>query len=132
AKLALTEAAQKGLRPGSDAPEEIHDYMKHAFEISDSLRRQLKTATDNPLIYEISITDSNSIILISTDESLPSRFLPCRTPISQLVQRNFLHQIRVLAGPSKIFELNYPFSNGNKPFNEIRVSLSSGFLLNNI
>ena len=31
AKLALTEAAQKGLRPGSDAPEEIHDYVRHAF-----------------------------------------------------------------------------------------------------
>ena len=132
AKLALTEAAQKGLRPGSDAPEEIHDYVRHAFEISDSLRGQLKAATDNPLIYEVSVTDSNSMVLISTDESLPGQFLPRRTPISQLVQRNFLHQVKVLAGPSKVFELDYPFSNGGKPFGEVRVSLSSGFLLNDI
>src|SRR5215472_11429236 len=130
AKNALTEAAQEGLRPGSDAPEEIHDYVRHAFEISDSLHSQLKAATDNPLIYEVSITDQNGMVLISTDESLPGKLVARRTPISQLIQRNFLHQVKVLAGPSRLFELDYPFSNGGQPFGEVRVVLSSGFLLN--
>jgi len=132
AKNALTEAAQEGLRPGSDAPEEIHDYVRHAFEISDSLHSQLKAATDNPLIYEVSITDQNGMVLISTDESLPGKLVARRTPISQLIQRNFLHQVKVLAGPSRLFELDYPFSNGGQPFGEVRVVLSSGFLLNDI
>jgi len=128
AKHALTEAAQKGLRPASDAPEEIHDYVRHAFEISESLRTQLRAARENPLIYEVSITDRDGMVMVSTDEDLPGRFLPRRTPISQLIQRSFLHQIKVLTGPSRVFEVDYPFSNGNQPFGEVRVALASGFL----
>jgi PAS domain S-box-containing protein len=132
AQHALADAGEQGLRPASDSPQEIHDYVRHAFEISEGLRTQLKAATDNPLIYEVSITDHDGMVLISTDESLPGRFSPRRTPLSQLVQRNFLHQVKVLAGPSKVFELDYPFSKGGQPFGEVRVLLSSGFLLNDI
>ena len=56
AKYALVEAAQHGLRPDSYAPEEIHDYVRHAFEISEGLRTQLGYAKENGLIYEVSIT----------------------------------------------------------------------------
>ena len=132
AQHALADAGEQGLRPASDSPQEIHDYVRHAFEISEGLRTQLKAATDNPLIYEVSITDHDGMVLISTDESLPGKFSPRRTPLSQLVQRNFLHQVKVLAGPSKVFEQDYPFSKGGQPFGEVRVLLSSGFLLNDI
>jgi PAS domain S-box-containing protein len=132
AKHALTEAAQQGLRPASDAPEEIHDYVRHAFEISEGLRTQLRAAKENPLIYEVSITDRDGMVLVSTDENLPGTFLPRRTPISQLIRRNFLHQVKVLFGPSRVFELDFPFSNGNQQFGEVRVALASGFLLSEI
>src|SRR5229473_2070950 len=132
AKHALLEAGRQGLRPASDAPEEIHDFVRHSFEISDGLRTGLKAAKDNPLIYEVSITDLDGMVLASTDENLPGSFLPRRTPLSQLVQRNFLHQVKVLAGPSKLFELDSPFSNGDKPFGEVRVVLNVGLLLNEI
>ena len=132
AKQAILEAGQRGLRPASDAPEETHDFVRHAFEINEGLRTQLKAAKANPLIYEVSITDLDGMVLVSTDENLPGSFLPRRTPLAQLVQRNFLHQVKVLAGPSNRFELDLPFSNGNQPFGEVRVALSSGFLLNDI
>src|SRR6266446_5107735 len=132
AKQALLEAGQQGLRPASDAPEEIHDFVRHAFEISEGLRTQLRAAKENPLIYEVSITDLDGMVLVSTDENLPGSFLPRRAPLSQLVRRSFLHQVRVLAEPSRVFELDFPFSNGNKPFGEVRVALSSGFLLYDI
>jgi len=107
AKHALLEAGQQGLRPASDAPDEIHDFVRHAFEISDGLRTQLKAAKENPLIYEVSITDLDGMVLASTDENLPGLYLPRRTPLSQLVQRNFLHQVKVLAGPTKVFEAGF-------------------------
>jgi PAS domain S-box-containing protein len=132
ARHALKEAAQQGLRPGSDAPEEIHDYVRHAFEISEGLRTQLRAAKENPLIYEVSITDTDGLVLASSDENLPGTFLARRTPLSQLVGRNFLHQVKVLFGPSRVFEFDYPFSNGNKPFGEVRVAVASGLLLKEI
>src|SRR6266566_3193388 len=125
AQHALTDAAERGLRPASDAPEEIHDYVRHAFEINEGLHTQLKAAKDNPLIYEVSIADSEGMVLISTDESLPGTYLPRRTSLNQLVQRNFLHQVKVLAGRSKVYELDYPFTKSNQPFGEVRVVLST-------
>src|SRR6202158_1357270 len=132
AQLAVTVAGAQGLRPASDSPEEIRDYVRHAFEISEGLRTQLKAAKDNPLIYEISITDNTGMVLISTDEDLPGKFLPRRAPLAQLVQRNFLHQEKVLVGPPEVFELDYPFTKGKQPFGEVRVALSSGLLLREI
>ena len=132
AQRALTEAAQQGLRPASDSPQEIHDFVRHAFEIDEGLHTQLKAAKENPLIYEVSIADQDGKVMISTDENLPGKFLPKRIPLSQLVQRNFLHQVKVLAGPTKLFELDYPFSKGGKPFGEVRVVLNAGLLLNEI
>ena len=132
AQHALTDAAQQGLRPASDSPQEIHDFVRHAFEIDEGLHTQLKAAKENPLIYEVSITDQDGKVMASTDENLPGKYLPRRTPLSQLVQRNFLHQVKVLAGPSKLFELDYPFNKGSKPFGEVRVVLNAGLLLNEI
>jgi hypothetical protein len=132
AQRALTDAAQRGLRPSSDSPQEIHDFVRHAFEIDEGLHTQLKAAKENPLIYEVSITDQDGKVMVSTDENLPGQFLPKRIPLSQLVQRNFLHQVKVLAGPTKLFELDYPFSKGSKPFGEVRVVLNAGLLLNEI
>jgi PAS domain S-box-containing protein len=132
AQRALTDAGEQGVRPASDNPQEIHDYVRHAFEINEGLHTQLKAAKENPLIYEVSIADHEGMVLVSTDENMPGKFLPRRTPLSQLVQRNFLHQVKVLAGPSKVFELDFPFSKGGQPFGEVRVALASGFLLKEI
>jgi len=132
ARHALVEAGQQGYRPASDAPEEIHDFVRHAFEISEGLHTEFAAAKDNPLIYEVSITDLDGMVLASTDENLPGSYLPRRPALSQLVQRNFLHQVKVLAGPSRLFELDYPFSNANRPFGEVRVVLNVGLLLSEI
>ena len=139
AKNALTEAKQLGLRPDSDAPKDIHDYVRHAFEISEGLQTQLQAAKDNLLIYEVSITDTSGLVLASSDPSLPGAFLAHRTPISQLEARNFLHKagvlLRTLRGASKgpqLFEVNYPFNNGETPFGEVRVVVDSALLLKEI
>jgi PAS domain S-box-containing protein len=132
AQHALTDAGEQGLRPASDDPQEIHDFVRRAFEINEGLRTQLKAAKENPLIYEVSIVDHDGMVLISTDEDLQGKFLPRRTPLSQLVQRNVLHQVKVLAGPSKVFELDFAFSKGRQPFGEVRVALDSGILLKEI
>ena len=144
---ALTEAKQLGLRPDSDSPKDIHDYVRHAFEISEGLQTQFKGAKENPLIYEVSITDSDGMVLASSDPNLPGAFLAHRTSISQFEARSFLHQVgvllRALRGASKgpqLFEVERPFRliigdkplNEGKPFGEVRVVVDSGLLLKEI
>ncbi|HKW63600.1 MAG TPA: ATP-binding protein [Candidatus Acidoferrum sp.] len=139
AKHALTEAAQQGLRPDSDSPKDMHDYVRLAFEKSGGLRTQLSAASDNLLIYEVSITDTDGLVLASTDQNLPGAILARRTPISQLEARSFLHQVGVLLrtlrgakqGP-QLFEVDYPFDNDKKPFGEVRVIVTTGLLIEEI
>ncbi len=139
AKNALTEAKQLRLRPESDSPKDIHDYVRLAFEKSEGLQTQLKAAKENLLIYEVSITDTDGLVLASSDPNLPGAFLARRTPISQLEARSFLHQsgvlLRTLRGANKdpqLFEVEYPFINAGKPFGEVRVIVDSGLLLKEI
>jgi PAS domain S-box-containing protein len=132
ARRALTDAKREGLRPASNDPEDIHDYVRHAFEIDEGLHAQLKSAKDTPSVYEVSITDSDGMVMVSTDEGLPGKFLLHRLPLSQLTQRGFLHQAKVLAGLPRIYEYDFPFMNGRDPFGEVRIAVSSGLLLEEI
>lgn len=81
AKHALGEAGQQGLRPDSYAPKEIHDYVRHAFEINEGLRTQLVAARSNPLIYEVAIVDTNGTVLSSTEENHLGKFLQRRASL---------------------------------------------------
>jgi len=132
AKRALAEVAERGLRPASNDPNDINDYVQEAFRMSAGLRAQLTAAKVEPSIYEVSITNNAGRVLISTDESLRGKFLARRTNISQLTRRGYLRQAKVLAGPPQVYELDFPFSNGDQPFGEVRVVVSSGLLLNEI
>jgi PAS domain S-box-containing protein len=132
AQRALTDAANDGLRPISNSAEDIHEYVWQAFKLDEGLHAQLKAAKDTPSIYEVSITDRDGTVLISTDESLPGKFLPRRLPLSQLTERSFVHQVKVFAGLPRIYELDFPFSKGGQPFGEVRVAVSSGLLLSDI
>src|SRR6266849_1695763 len=132
AKRALAEVAERGLRPASNDPNDINDYVQEAFRMSAGLRAQLTAAKVEPSIYEVSITNNAGRVLISTDESLRGKFLARRTNISQLTRRGYLHQAKVLAGPPQVYELDFPFNNGDQPFGEVRVVVSSGLLLNEI
>jgi PAS domain S-box-containing protein len=132
AQRALTEAADSGLRPTSNNSADIYDYVRKAFELSDGLRAQLKAAKGIRSIYEVSITDENGTVLVSTDESLRGKVLPRRAPLSQLTQRGYLHQAKVLGGPPKVYEYDFPFTKNGQPFGEVRVAVSSGLLLDEI
>jgi PAS domain S-box-containing protein len=132
AQRALTDAAESGLRPASDDPQEIHDYVRHAFEVSENLHAQLKATKGIRLIYEVSITDYDGTVLVSSDESLQGKFLARRAPISQLTQRGYLHQAKVLAGPPRRFERDLPFTKSGQPFGEVRVVVDSGLLRDEI
>jgi PAS domain S-box-containing protein len=129
AHRALTDAANAGLRPSSNDSDDIHDYVRHAFEIDEGLLAQLKAAKDTPSIYEVSITDDDGLVLVSTDESLSGKTLPRRLPLSQLTQSSSVHQVKVLTGPPMIYELDFPFNINRQPFGEVRVAVSSGLLL---
>ncbi|MGB6667155.1 MAG: ATP-binding protein [Candidatus Acidiferrum sp.] len=129
-QVALLNAEAQGWRPETNSKQDVRDYVTYALGSSQGLQAELKAAFASSSIYEVSITDSDGIVLASTDEALRGKFRERRPPLSQLTQRGFLHQLKVLAGPLGVYEYEFPFNNGSEPFGEVRVAVSSALLLN--
>jgi PAS domain S-box-containing protein len=132
ARHALEDAKVQGLRPASEDPQEIHDYVAHAFEINEGLTSRLQSATDSPSIYEVTIVDKDDVVLVSSDPSLLGKTALRKTPFSQLVQSSFVRQVRALAEKARIYEVDYPFKLRGNPFGEVRIAVSTALLLSDI
>src|SRR6202790_4407403 len=91
AHRAVVNAPNEGIRPESTSPKDVHDYVRHVFEIDESLHAQLNAAKSTFSIYEVSITDQEGLVLVSTDDAMQGKFVTRRTPLSQLTQRGLSH-----------------------------------------
>src|SRR5271167_1401478 len=132
ASHALEDAKLRGFLPTSDEAEDTHDYVRKAFETSDWLGAQLKSATDVPGVYEVSIVDRGGVVLVSSDNSLAGKMALRRPPFSQLVQSPFVRQVRILAEKAHVYEVDLPFNIRKIPFGEVRVAVETSLLLANI
>jgi len=126
------DARVMGMRPSSEDPQEIHDFVRKVFETSDALNTQLTAASELPSIYEVSIVDRDGLVLVSSDPSQAGKVVPRRQPLSKLVQSAIVRQIRILAGPPQVYEVEYPFKVRTQPFGEVRVAVQTGLLLKNL
>jgi PAS domain S-box-containing protein len=132
ARQADEDAKTMGMRPASEDPQEIHDYVRKVFEISDALNARLNAALDSPSIYEVSIVDRNGVVLVSSDSSQAGKIEARRPPLARLVQSAIVRQVRILAGPAQVYEVELPFHVRNQPFGEVRVAVSTVLLLDSI
>jgi PAS domain S-box-containing protein len=128
---ALRDAKAQGWLPESNAPEDIRDYVSYALGASQGFQAQLQTANASSGIYEVSVTDHDGKVLASTDKSAVGKFALPRPPLTQLTQRGFLHQVKVLWRTSGIYEYDFQFNYGDEPFGEARVAVSAGLLREN-
>ncbi|HTP68211.1 MAG TPA: ATP-binding protein [Dongiaceae bacterium] len=132
ASHAESDAKSFGQRPASDDPQEIHDFVRRVFETSDALNSQLGAAAELPSIYEVSIVDTDGLVLVSSDPNAPGKIETRKPPLSRLVQSPIVRQARILAGPPQVYETEFPFNVRGNPFGEVRVVVSTALLLNEI
>jgi len=138
AQIALADAAKAGESPDSNSPEDLRAYAQKAFDESASLASSIDAQLGySPLIYEISISDVNGKVLVSSDKSLPGNPIPVRAGIEQLVTNGFVKQLKTLYSllygpPLQAYEVNYPFQLGPPgqqiPFGAVRVAVQTGLL----
>jgi signal transduction histidine kinase len=133
AQNALVDAARSGQTPASDSAEDLRAYVQQAFDDSAPLASAIDAEVGySPLIYEISITDVDGAVLVSSDKSLPGKSAPARTRLSRLVSGGFIDQLKVLYGPPRAYEVDYAFQigpPGNQiPFGVVRVAVQTGLL----
>jgi PAS domain S-box-containing protein len=130
---ALKDAAERGESPASLKPADLRRYVRHAFDSSSTLNSLIESDVGiSPTIYEITITDADGSVLVSSDASLRDLKVARRPPLSSLVRAGFFQQMRLLYGPPQTYEFSLPFQLGPEPFGDIRVGLSSALLRDQI
>ncbi len=130
---ALEDAKVKGFLPSSGDVGDTHDYVRKAFETSDWLEARLQSATDAPWVFEVSIVDTEGVVLVSSDPQAEGKLELRRPPFVQLVQSPFVRQVRLLTEKTKeLYDVDYPFKVRGAPFGEVRVVVSTGLLLDDI
>ncbi|MGD0955298.1 MAG: ATP-binding protein [Candidatus Acidiferrales bacterium] len=130
---ALKEATERGEAPASLEPADLRGYVRRAFDNSSTLNSLIESDVGiSPTIYEITISDKDGVVLISSDASLRDQKIGARPPVSALVRAGFFQQLRELYGPPQIYEFSLPFRLGTVPFGDIRVGLSSALIRDQI
>jgi len=138
AQNALSESAKAGQTPASSSPEDLRAYVQKSLDESAALTSSIEAEVGySPLIYEVSITDVNGTVLVSSDTSLPGKQTSgARTDLARLVSSSFVSQLRRLYGPPRAYEVDYPFQLGppgnQVPFGAIRVAVQTGLLRSDI
>jgi signal transduction histidine kinase/HAMP domain-containing protein len=125
----LLDAAQRGEAPASNSDADMHEYIRRVLDNSTSLNAALESAiTYSPTIYEITITDKDGIVLVSTDAAMRGQKVAMRPPISSLVRAKFFQQINMLLGPPQVYDFSLPIALGTGPFGDIRIGLNSALI----
>lgn len=129
AEEALRDAADRGATPASSEAGDVHDYVQQTLDKSPGLSALIESDMSfSASIYEITITDSDGIAIVSSDPALGGKNVGPRPNVSELVHSPFAQQIRILTGPPRVYEVTLPFNISSQPFGEIHVALSSALL----
>ena len=133
-RSALLDAAERGETPASPSTTDLREYVRRALDNSTALNSLLESALGyTTTIYEITITDQNGIVLISSDSGLRGQKLAARPDISSLVHKQgFFQELRTLYGPPQVYEYRYPFDLNQSKFGDIRIGMSSALIRDEI
>jgi PAS domain S-box-containing protein len=131
---ALSDAAERGETPASTSPADLREYVHRALDNSSTLNSLMESAVGyTKTIYEITITDQNGIVLISSDAGLRGQKIAARPDVRSLVhQQGFFQELRTLYGPPQVYEYSLPFNLGQSHFGDIRIGLSSALIRDEI
>src|SRR6202050_3380503 len=125
-RQALADSTEHGEAPNSDSAADLRAYVQNSLDNSSALNTLLESAVGySPTIYEITISDQKGKILVSSDATMRGDDVVKRPNVSLLVHANFLEQLQILYGPPRVYEVSIPFELGSIPFGDVRVSLSS-------
>src|SRR5580658_3903309 len=137
AQKALEDAGLAGRAPASSNAEDVREYLQTELLRSRGLTSEMDSIIAQvPAIYEVTIADGGGMGLVSSDPNLVNRPLTARAAFSDLTRQSFFDQIRVIFGPSKLYQVQTPFglrsSAGQAPYGEVRVTVETALLRNQI
>jgi signal transduction histidine kinase/HAMP domain-containing protein len=84
----------------------------------------------SPSVYYAAITDTRRRVMVHNDPGEIGQTLAPAVPFAELLHAGLWKQLRVIYGPSRVYEVVLPLEIGGWPFGDVRVGVSTLFLAN--
>ena len=112
-----------------DKPNEVREAVRDVFESDPGLKSLLQSILgDSLIVYDAAIVDVGGVALLHTNPGLQGHVIAER-PLFETVRMGGLwHQLRIVYGAPKVYEVRLPLQWNRAPFGTIRVGISTTFM----
>jgi signal transduction histidine kinase len=111
----------------------LHGFVQARFASDAGLTSLLESAVGySPSIYYAAITDTRRQVMVHNDPGEIGQLMAPTAPFEELLHAGLLKQLRMIYGPSQVYEVVLPLEIGNQPLGDVRVGVSTLFLGNQI
>ena len=132
--LATEQAVRTGL--SAHPPQDQSDTALHA-AVMDALQNNadLLSVMDgilrySPTVEDVSVTDADSVIMLSTDPDAVNQRAPERISFNRVRDSNVLYQMSEVFGTPRVLDIAVPLDRNNAPFLVVHIGVRSTFLRN--
>ncbi len=132
--FATREAIEQGVIRGTIQPS-LPPALFHA-QVAGALRHDaaLNALMDSiisysPTIFDITVADSSSVALVSTDPMLENHSLPWRPDYNKLRNRSPIKILQIVFGKPKVYDLPLALQRNGNPFASVHIGMRTSFLL---
>jgi signal transduction histidine kinase len=107
----------------------ISTYLQTDTNLNDMLE---SVVGNSRIIYDAAILDPNGVAILDTNPALNGKPLPQRPPLSALHDARFRRQLRMIYGPSTVYDASIGLELDGHTFGSVRVGVSTVFLRNEL
>ena len=114
-------------------PDEVRKFIENSLQTDSGVNSLIQSVVGySPSIYEVAISDVHGNALLDSVTDLEGKPLPRRPPFLQLKNASFWRQVKVVYGKPEVYDVTLPLQRDGVPFGEVRVSLQTLFLKNEL
>jgi PAS domain S-box-containing protein len=108
---------------------EITKYLQNDTNLNDMLE---SVVGNSRIIYDAAIVDPNGIAILDTNPSLNGKIVVERARLAVLRDAGFRRQLRLLYGPSTVYDVSIGLELDGQVFGKVRVGVATVFLRNEL
>jgi len=117
----------------TENPKAMRIAISYYLQTDTNLNDMLESVVGNSrIIYDAAIIDLNGIAILDTNSALKGKSLPPRPPLSALHDAGFRRQLRMIYGPSTVYDASIGLDLDGQNFGSVRVGVSTVFLRNEL
>jgi PAS domain S-box-containing protein len=114
-------------------PDDVRKFIEESLQTDPGVNSLIQSVVGySPNIYEVAIADVHGNALLHSVSDLQGKMLRQREPFLNLRNAKFWRQLKVVYGKPDVFDVTLKLQRNGVPFGEVRVSLQTVFLKNEL